>query len=79
MMSTTIHPKRETIQIMHQKADEIRGFVSAHGFVPDCDIGLGDHLTGLGDMYREGTIFYKRYYPQPQSARLPAGQLACFG
>jgi hypothetical protein len=55
------HSKRETIQIMHQKADEIRGFVSAHGFVPDCDIALGDHLTDLGDKYREGTIFYKRY------------------
>ena len=55
------HSKRETIRIMHQKAEEIRGTVSAHGFVPACDIDLGDHLTELGDMYREGTIFYKRY------------------
>lgn len=55
------HSKRETIQIMHQKADEIRGFVSDHGFVSACDIDLGDHLTELGDMYREGTVFYKRY------------------
>lgn len=55
------HSKRETIQIMHQKADEIRGFVSDHGFVSACDIDLGDHLTDLGDMYREGTIFYKQY------------------
>lgn len=55
------HSKRETIQIMHQKADEIRGFVPDHGFVSACDIDLGDHLTDLGDMYREGTVFYKRY------------------
>ena len=55
------HSKKETIQIMHQKADEIRGFVSGHGFVSSCDIDLGDHLTDLGDMYREGTIFYKKY------------------
>ena len=55
------HSKRETIQLLHQKADEIRGFVSDHGFVSACDIDLGDHLTELGDMYREGTVFYKRY------------------
>lgn len=55
------HSKRETIQIMHHNADEIRRFVSDRGFISDCDIDLGDHLTDLGDMYREGTIFYKRY------------------
>ncbi len=55
------HTKKETIQIMHQKAKEIRSFISDHGFISDCNIDLGDHLTDLGEMYREGIIFYKQY------------------
>ena len=55
------HSRRETIDIMHQKAEEIRASVSAQGFTADCDIDLGDGLTELGILYREGTIFYKRY------------------
>ena len=55
------HSKRETIQIMHQEADKIRASVSDHEFVAGCDIDLGSRLTDLGDMYREGTIFYKQY------------------
>ena len=55
------HSKRETIQIMHQKADEIRAAIPDHGFASGCNIDLGEGLTELGELYREGTIFYKRY------------------
>ena len=55
------HSKRETIDIMHQKAEDIRGAISDHGFVSGSDIDLGDGLTELGILYREGTIFYKQY------------------
>ena len=55
------HSKRETIQIMHQKADEIHDAIQDHGFTSGCDIDLGNGLTELGELYREGTIFYKQY------------------
>ncbi len=55
------HSKRETIKIMHDRAIEIRQNVPDHGFIADCNIDLGDHLTSLGDYYQEGTIFYKEY------------------
>ncbi len=55
------HSRRETIQIMHDKATEIRSTISDQGFIPKCDIDLGEGLTELGILYREGTIFYKQY------------------
>ena len=54
------HNKRDTIRIMHDRADQIRGKVSSNGFISGCDIDLGNQLTELGEFYREGTIFYKR-------------------
>ena len=55
------HSKRETIQIMHECAAEIREKVSNQGFIPDCNIDLGERLTALAAYYQEGTIFYKQY------------------
>ena len=55
------HSKRETIQIMHDQANEIRSKVNNRGFVADCNIDLGNRLTSLGTYYQEGTIFYKQY------------------
>lgn len=55
------HTRLETINIMHQKAEEIRAIIQNQGFSAGCDIDLGEGLTELGVLYREGTIFYKRY------------------
>lgn len=55
------HSKRETIDILHQKADQIRSTVKNHGFIGRCDIDLGEKLPKLGEFYREGTIFYTQY------------------
>ena len=55
------HTKRETIEIMHQKAEDIRARIDARGFRADNDAKLGDGLTELGELYEEGMIFYKEY------------------
>ena len=66
------HSKRETVRILHEKADQIRTNISDHGFIKNCDIDLGDGLTELGFYYREGTIFYKEYKIEnlPEEAEL---------
>ncbi len=55
------HTKRETIQIMHQNAEDIRARIDARGFKADNEAKLGDSLTELGELYQEGMIFYKEY------------------
>ena len=55
------HGKRETIQIMHERAENIRGWTDAYGFTPTDGIDLGESLTALGQYYERGTIYYKEY------------------
>lgn len=55
------HTKKETIQIMHENATEIRKRISSRGFRADNDAKLGNSLTELGELYQEGMIFYKEY------------------
>lgn len=58
---STQHGKLETIQILHQRAEEIRSRVDSRGFVVSSDINLGDNLPTKGIFYKEGTIFYRQY------------------
>ena len=55
------HSRKETIQIMHHTAKEIRNRVDARGFNLDDGVVLGSGLSGLGEFYQEGAIFYKEY------------------
>ena len=55
------HSRRDTIEIMHQKAEKVRSQVRNPGFTAACDIDLGESLTELGQLYQEGTIFYREY------------------
>lgn len=58
---SSTHGKKETIRILHERADEIRRMIDDHGFIPRDDINLGESLTALGQYYERGTIFYKQY------------------
>lgn len=53
--------KKDTIRIMHEKAEAIRQQIDSRGFQADNDAKLGDGLTELGELYQEGMIFYKEY------------------
>ena len=53
--------KKDTIRIMHEKAESIRKQIDSRGFRADNDAKLGDGLTELGELYQEGMIFYKEY------------------
>lgn len=53
--------KKDTIRIMHEKAEDIRQRIDCRGFNADNDAKLGDGLTELGELYQEGMIFYKEY------------------
>lgn len=53
--------KKDTIRIMHAKAEAIRKQIDNRGFHADNDAKLGDGLTELGELYQEGMIFYKEY------------------
>ena len=55
------HTKKETIEIMHQNAEDIRNRIDARGFRADNDAKLGSSLTDLGEFYQEGIIFYREY------------------
>ena len=55
------HSKRETIQIMRDKATEIASKIDSRGFLTDENINLGSGLTELAELYQRGTIFYKEY------------------
>ena len=55
------HGKQETIQIMQERAESIRGWTDVYGFTPENDINLGENLTYLGQFYEKGTIYYKEY------------------
>lgn len=55
------HSKRETIQIMRGKAQEIISHIDSRGFRCDENIDLGSGLTELAELYQKGTIFYKAY------------------
>lgn len=55
------HSKRETIQIMRDRAQEIASRIDSRGFETDFTIDLGEGLTELAEMYAKGTIFYKKY------------------
>ncbi|MBR3721590.1 MAG: DUF3578 domain-containing protein, partial [Selenomonadaceae bacterium] len=61
------HTKRETIQIMREKAAQIAETIDSHGFQVGGAINLGDGLSELGELYQKGTIFYKEY----QKATIP--------
>lgn len=52
---------KETIQILHKTADNIRNKIDHKGFIANNNINLGDNLTDLGMFYQEGTVFYKEY------------------
>ena len=54
------HSKQETVQILHNVANEIREKIDNYGF-EEGTISLGKNLSGLGYYYGEGTIFYKKY------------------
>lgn len=53
--------KKETIQIMREKAKRVISNIDSRGFASDQNIYLGDKLTELGELYQEGTIYYKKY------------------
>ena len=55
------HSKKETINIMREKAEKIAKQIDNHGFSEDENISLGEGLTELGLLYQKGTIFYKKY------------------
>jgi len=55
------HTKRDTIEIMRQKASEIRASIDSRGFRKDEAISLGSGLTELAELYQKGAIFYKEY------------------
>ena len=55
------HSKKETIDIMRKKAQDIIAAIDSRGFRSDEDINLGDNLTELAYLYQKGTIFYKAY------------------
>ncbi len=55
------HSKRETIDIMRQKAAEVVRNIDAHGFLSDEEPFLGDELTQLAEFYQKGIILYKAY------------------
>ncbi len=55
------YSKRETVNIMREKAEEIISQIDPRGFCSDQEINLGDGLTDLGELYQKGTIFYKEY------------------
>ncbi len=55
------HTKKETIDIMRQKASQIVKEIDSRGFRTDEDINLGSGISELGELYQKGTIFYKEY------------------
>lgn len=55
------HSKRETIEIMRNKAADIVKKIDSRGFYSDTNISLGYGLTELAELYQKGTIFYKEY------------------
>lgn len=55
------HSKRDTIDIMRKKADELINRIDSRGFFSDTNISLGNGLTELAELYQKGTIFYKEY------------------
>jgi len=55
------HGKRETIKILHDRANDIRKTISSRGFSANNDISLGTNLK-LTEYYQQGTVFYKAYH-----------------
>lgn len=55
------HSKRETINIMREKAAQITNRISSRGFLVSDDVNLGERLTDLAEMYQRGSIFYRKY------------------
>ena len=55
------HSKRDTIDIMRKRADELINRIDSRGFLSDTNIFLGNGLTELAELYQKGTIFYKEY------------------
>lgn len=68
------HSKKETIRLMHENTERIRGILDNRGFHADSQALLGNKLTELGELYQEGIIFYKEYkrnsLPQEDELRL---------
>lgn len=55
------HSKRETIEIMRNKAEKIAAKINSRGFLSDQNASLGEGLTQLAEFYEKGIIFYKAY------------------
>ena len=55
------HSKKDTIDIMRKRADELINQIDSRGFLSDTNIFLGNGLTELAELYQKGTIFYKEY------------------
>lgn len=55
------YSKKETIEKLHENAEQIRKMINSRGFIGQCNINLGEKLTKLGELYREGTIYYTQY------------------
>ena len=55
------HSKKETITILENAAEEIRGKISSQGFSIEKDIELGDRPAGNGIFYEKGDIFHTVY------------------
>lgn len=53
--------KNETIRIMRENAEMLRGKLDDHGFAANGAMKLGDGLTELAELYQEGVVFYKGY------------------
>ena len=64
------HSKRETIEIMREKAADIVSKINGKGFSTDENINLGNGLTELAELYQKGTIFYKAY----QKGNVPSSE-----
>ena len=55
------HSKKETITMLENAADEIRGKISSQGFSIEKDIELGDKPSGNGIFYEKGDVFHTVY------------------
>ncbi len=57
----TTHSLERTVQILHERAEDIRSHIQGRGFVPSCGFDLGEGLSEQDVCSREGTVFYTCY------------------
>ena len=58
------HTKKETIDIMRERATKLISVLNKHNFKTDENIDLKYGTANLAEMYQKGTIFYKEYTKQ---------------